>query len=492
MICKSFKTFIFKAALYLGLFIFSFVLQDMLGQNINPCPTMDSEYYQAIAQRLNEGKGFTESFIWQHLKKYDNLEHPTDYWMPLGSLIIAFFQRFFGMRSAIAFNYLIWSLCAVLIFRIVKKKVSGELLGFLAFLIFSSAGKFSYYLSTLDNIAYYSLFGLIFFQTLKSQKPSAVIINGISSGLLALTRAEGVFFTAFAVLHKVFYGNIKITILSIFCICLVFCPWLIRNQILLGQPFPTTQKSYFLQNYNDMFNPYSPTVAENFQKLGFTTFAKKFLRTASIGNMEMFVIPMFLLFFPIYFLGAFKVGEKGTLFLQMFFIFILSFFFPAQCERGTIFHLSSAFFGQMLVISFQGIAFFLPKTFSNMNKLVFFTTFFLITSWILFFTVIGNQTSQLQNSMNFRSLSEFSKELKAGLVPPVASFDPIAIYLSTGFPGVVIPIPSTEDRFLNVVKEFKCRSFLWDTLYHSWDDAYAKALGWKVTASFSNLVILKP
>jgi len=58
---------------------------------------MDAYYTTVGAQRLAEGYGFTEPYVWNYLDNPATLPHPSHlYWMPLTSLVAAPFLAIFG------------------------------------------------------------------------------------------------------------------------------------------------------------------------------------------------------------------------------------------------------------------------------------------------------------------------------------------------------------------------------------------------------------
>ena len=61
---------------------------------------MDAEYYFAGGQRIAEGRGFSEPFLWNYLDDPAGLPHPSHlYWMPLASVVAAFGMKLFGSDS---------------------------------------------------------------------------------------------------------------------------------------------------------------------------------------------------------------------------------------------------------------------------------------------------------------------------------------------------------------------------------------------------------
>ncbi|MBF0406140.1 MAG: hypothetical protein HQM10_02210 [Candidatus Riflebacteria bacterium] len=471
-----------------GLFLFTFVFQYYSGLNVHPNSTMDASYYQVLSSQLISGKGFTEPFIWHHLKNHDSVEHPTDYWLPLGSIIIAAIEHLSGVESVIIINYLLWALLSVIIFFETSNRTGKPLFGFLSFLLFSAGGKYSYYLATTDNIAYYSLFGYIYFSSIHGKTAISPCINGIAAGAMALTRAEGLFFGVFSMIYHLIRGKIKIALIGFIVFIIFFSPWLVRNYNCFGKFLTSHEKAFFLLNYSDMFNPSAEPMINLYQQKGITPFTEKIFPALRKSFHEMFFLSMFLIFFPFYLSGIYKTRSFHFIFLQAALTFLLASLFPAQCDKGTIFHLSAAFFPFMTIYCSEGLKFL--SEFSAFKKLSSIPVLLIFFLWIIFFTILGNKLSAEKNALVFTDLKPFSEVLKKSLRPPVASFDPISVYLATGLTGVVLPMPDSTGNIFQTADRFSCKSILWDQKY-PWKAELISNSNYNITASFSGLIILE-
>src|SRR5512136_2130317 len=60
---------------------------------------MDAAYYLVGGQRLAQGQGFTDPYVWNYLDQPSGLPHPSHlYWMPLPSILVAISQAIFGVN----------------------------------------------------------------------------------------------------------------------------------------------------------------------------------------------------------------------------------------------------------------------------------------------------------------------------------------------------------------------------------------------------------
>jgi len=152
---------------YLLLFFLSLAVL-LISAAFQPVPGfMDAEYYFAGGLQLAQGKGFTESYLWNYLDDPTGLPHASHaYWMPLASLVTAvgiFITGSLQFSAArIGFILLATSispLTAALSYRLIAKKHWALLAGFLA--IFS--GFYLPYLTTTDTFAIYMFLGAVYF-----------------------------------------------------------------------------------------------------------------------------------------------------------------------------------------------------------------------------------------------------------------------------------------------------------------------------------------
>ena len=60
---------------------------------------MDAAYYLVGGQRLAQGHGFADPYVWNYLDRPQTLPHPSHlYWMPLPSILVAISQAVFGVN----------------------------------------------------------------------------------------------------------------------------------------------------------------------------------------------------------------------------------------------------------------------------------------------------------------------------------------------------------------------------------------------------------
>ena len=61
--------------------------------------TMDAAYYTVGGERLAQGYGFNDPYVWNYLDQPTTLPHPSHlYWMPLPSILVAVSQAILGVN----------------------------------------------------------------------------------------------------------------------------------------------------------------------------------------------------------------------------------------------------------------------------------------------------------------------------------------------------------------------------------------------------------
>ena len=174
---------------------------------------MDAEYYYANGLGLAQGQGFSEPFLWNYLDEPQGLPHPAfTYWMPLSSLLAAAgielsgWINFYGAKI----GFLLLAACvapltARLAFSFSKQRWAAWLAGFLA--VFP--GFYLAFLGTTDTFGITMLLGLLWLwvahRTLSGDSGErSLLLNalalGLVSGLMHLTRADGVLWAPVALL----------------------------------------------------------------------------------------------------------------------------------------------------------------------------------------------------------------------------------------------------------------------------------------------------
>ena len=235
---------------------------------------MDADYYYAGGRDLATGHGFTEMVLWNYLDNPTGLPHPSNaYWMPLASLLAAAGAALFGPNSwsaarvgFLAVAAALPPLTAALAWSFSARRdlaiTSGLLAVFPAFYL--------PFLPVTDTFGLYMLLGGLFFlllsrslsiTTRRSWLITAFFL-GIISGLMHLSRADGLLWFLLALIAVLFFrkpGQSPISILySLGCVLLgyllIMGPWFARNISVFGTPLaPGGIKMLWLTSYDQLF-----------------------------------------------------------------------------------------------------------------------------------------------------------------------------------------------------------------------------------------------
>ncbi len=231
---------------------------------------MDADYYYAGGLQLVNGHGFTEPYLWNYLDDPAGLPHPSHaYWMPLASLLAALgaavfrSELWFGARIGfLLVAALIPPLTSAIAWSFSSRRglalTSGLLAVFPAFYL--------PFLPVTDTFGLCMVFGAIFILVL-NRKPSLLnpFLLGLLTGLMHLTRADGLFWLLVAFLavilvfpkpagHPVRYYVISM-LFTLIGYLLIMTPWFIRNFIAFGTPLaPGGLKLLWLTSYDQLFS----------------------------------------------------------------------------------------------------------------------------------------------------------------------------------------------------------------------------------------------
>jgi hypothetical protein len=235
---------------------------------------MDADYYYAGGRTLATGHGFTEMVLWNYLDNPAGLPHPSNaYWMPLASLLAAAGAALFGPNSwtAARMGFLAVAACippltAALAWSLSKRRdlaiTSGLLAVFPAFYL--------PFLPITDTFGLYMLLGGIFFlllsrfsflTTSRSWLITAFFL-GIISGLMHLSRADGLLWFILAIIAVLYFRRPVqpriFIIYSLGCVILgyflIMGPWFARNLSVFGTFLaPGGGKMLWLASYDQLF-----------------------------------------------------------------------------------------------------------------------------------------------------------------------------------------------------------------------------------------------
>lgn len=339
----------------------------------------DAFYYYNAAERLVNGEGLTDAYLWTYIGAPDSPDENGDfpshlYWMPFTSLTAAF-----GMWVLDApgdFQAAQWPFALMFAGAAVVAFWLGGYLGgtvrhmWVAGLVMLFSGFFTRFWGMTDSFAPYALFGslaLVFMGLGLSYKSSGKVrftptmlvflfISGVCTGFGHLTRADGLLLLLVAWLFIGWYflanpRQLRAVALSFAAVTLgyllVMTPWFLRNIDIIGTPLPIGgTQSIWYSEYNDLFKYGVETTPQDLFADGLSTFFES-RWLAFTNNLGTFIaVEGLVTLTPLMLIAEWKRRREG--FLQPFLIYalglhvVMTFVFPFPGFRGGLFHSAAA------------------------------------------------------------------------------------------------------------------------------------------------------
>ena len=474
----------------IALFIIGCVVLGCASLYVDPQASMDAAYYHIMANQLEKGKGFTEPVIWHYLNKYNSLEHPVDYWMPLG-IVLYYLTRFLtGAGGEVWLNIFIWAFLAVLIYQNVLSLTQSRFCAGVSFCIHILCGRNMFYLLTTDNIAFSAVLGYCYFGLLAA-KESKWYLTAVSGGLIALLRIEGVIFAALGGLIE-FYKTrrLKVLFLYICLVLLVLAPWVIRNMQVLKTPWSTNSKAIFLRSYSELFNEEFLGTLENYLALGYKEILSQKLNGLWVSLLNLIVVPAQFVFFPVWLPGLvflWKRGSKGfTLFFVLLFWLLCGLVFTHQAEKGTAMHISAFFYPCYAILSGLGL-FALIEQAQKRKRIYRFVGVFMVL-WTFAMSAASIKILASNYALSNSPYIELFKTFSPDHGDKIASAYPVYVNFLTGCQGVTASKYNSAGPAF-IAKKYGCNLIVTDE--RSSHPSKPSLDEWQIVGSHSVLVLYR-
>jgi 4-amino-4-deoxy-L-arabinose transferase-like glycosyltransferase len=227
----------------------------------------DSLHYYNLGRRLAEGQGFTINYVWHHLRFYDDLTHPVDYWMPLAGIIAAGSMKIFGTNTfAGIFPFMLMgSLVPLLVYAAARQYHMDERTALIAAAFAITLPELMWQstrlLTTTPNMLLIGGSVLLLTHGLQKGRWWAFALSGVLAGLGYLNRNDVVLLIPMTIVLLVVYliwGRKHIRkqwaylVLTAITAFLVILPWSLRNLRELGQVgMVENSRIFFMVEYND-------------------------------------------------------------------------------------------------------------------------------------------------------------------------------------------------------------------------------------------------
>ena len=402
-----------------------------LSQIIDPQASADAAYYHIMATQLHEGNGFVEPFVWNHLKKDQQLNKPTDYWLPLGIVIYYLFRFVSGAANEIWINILIWSWLSAMVFCEVKKNIGSPVFSITTFLMFVFHGLNLFDLFTTDNNAFLAVIGFFFIEGLCSDTVR-VKSTACAAGFYCLLRIEGaVFALSGGIASYLRLRSTKYLLFYLAIAAIIVLPWALRNYQVHGTFWPSNSSSLYLSSYGDFFND-KPVLKNSVLEFDAET-AKEGFAAAFISLL---ILPSNFILLPFFIAGMLVLRRTGgaTAGFMLLVILMCSFIFPLQAKHGTAQHISAFFYPHFFILTGTGLYKIVNK-FGISRKVALS-----IALALVLYNMLASFGSVFQMKAVYDSFNQPYKKLFSQIKPHesevIISPSPILVYLLTRCAGV--------------------------------------------------------
>src|SRR5512139_2103738 len=153
---------------------------------------MDAAYYLVGGQRLVQGFGFSDPYVWNYLDRPAALPHPSHlYWMPLPSILVAIGQSIFGVDyRAAQIPFVLLSAALPVLAYLIAQRVSGARRhAWLAALLTIFSPFYAPYWGVPESFAPFAVFGALALYWACAETKWKGLAAGLCAGLAHLSRA---------------------------------------------------------------------------------------------------------------------------------------------------------------------------------------------------------------------------------------------------------------------------------------------------------------
>jgi 4-amino-4-deoxy-L-arabinose transferase-like glycosyltransferase len=256
---------------------------------VDYAPYTDPAYYTLVAERLATGHGFTVPVVWSFLEVGSRIPDPATlpvasngHWMPLTSIISGGFMAVLGptWRAGQVPMVLLSTLLVPLTYQVGWELWGRRSVALLGAILAIFAGPLLIYYPTIENFAVFGTAGAFSLYSathaLRSPKPGPwLVASGAFAGLATLARVDGLLLTVAPAIAWLFLRGLRDRRMwawgfaAAIAFLAVMAPWLIRNAIVFGSPFPSAGgHTLWITSYNEQFSIGQPVDAAHYVAWG--------------------------------------------------------------------------------------------------------------------------------------------------------------------------------------------------------------------------------
>jgi 4-amino-4-deoxy-L-arabinose transferase-like glycosyltransferase len=427
---------------------------------------LDAYYYYNAAQRLADGHGLTDPYLWNFLYTPDKLPVPSHtYWMPLTSLLMTASMTVFGTSVVVAQLPTVLALILLTVttawlgYRLGKTRRHAWLS---ALLVLAGGFYLPRWVMT-DSFAIFGLLGMLSLITMGIGREKMewrwFAACGALSGLAHLTRADGLLL-ALVALIVIWYPRsraddetsdppnpnmrLKLSVALIATYLLVMLPWFIRNMNVIDSPLPSGGiNTAFLRGYNELFAYPVDWSAGNFLDWGFSNMLQSRSEALLINFLTFIAVETWVILSPLVLWALWKHRKQPLLFAVGLYALglhlAMTFVFAYPGFRGGLFHSASALLSFWAVLGVMG----LDDAIDGMVRLrnwnrdharLIFGGSLIFLSAILGLNALVSQIGSRDEGPDYENLATYLPDDAVLMVN-----DPAAWYYHTGYWGVTLP-----------------------------------------------------
>jgi hypothetical protein len=329
---------------------------------------MDAEYYFAGGQRLAQGYGFSEPYLWNYLDDPPGLPHPSHaYWMPLASLLAAGGMTLAGSTSFaagrlgfLAAAALLPPLTMALAWRLSQQRQAARLAGLLALF----PGLYLPFVTTSDTFVLVMLLGAAWLlAALRLEDPGVrrpawlALGLGVAAGLMHLARADGLLWLGISLLAAAWLpggeprrkGEAWLRAAAVLVgYGVVMGPWLGRNLAVFGSALaPGGGRALWLTTYDELFAyPAGQLTAQRWLASGPGAILHARLAALSLNLQTALAVQGQIFLAPLVAIGLWRLRRRPAVRLELLawlaVLLAMTLAFPFAGGRGGFFHSGAA------------------------------------------------------------------------------------------------------------------------------------------------------
>jgi hypothetical protein len=452
---------------------------------------MDAAYYLVGGQRLAQGLGFTDPYVWNYLDQPIGLPHPSHlYWMPLPSILVAISQSILGpnYRAAQLPFVLLSAVLPVVAYLVAWRASAVRRHAWIAALLTIFSPFYLPYWGVPESFASFAVFGALALYWASAETKWKWLAAGACAGLAHLSRADGVLLLLPALLaqirlhdpagrRRVFIPHPSSLILIASGYFAVMLPWFLRNLSVIGVPLSTAgSQTIWLCSYDELF-----AYGQSFDLahlLGCNNLIAARVNGVASGAVHWLAEAGMIFLAPLIALGLWRERRarvfRAALWYALWLFAAMTLIFTFSGDRGGLFHSTGAllpFFYAAAPIGLDEVIDWIAQRRRSWNaaraKRIFSAAFVAYAVIFSIFVyrgrVIGTDWSDPiwnQSDRVYAAIGQWLRD-RGELNPVVMVNNPPGFTYQTGLPSIVVPYGDEAD-LLRAADQFGARWLVLD------------------------------